>query len=144
MFLAEIVRPEQEPMKRIQHTLTTAQLLNLATAPVILLPSPGPNKFYAIHHGWSFYKFNTTPYTLSGTANLLLSGINTSNVYVPLLGYINTSVDRAREVFHGCPTILASELYNQPLALRLFPGALLTLGNGTLKVVIFYTIEDQI
>lgn len=142
MFLAEIVPPEEEPMKRIQHTLTATELLNLYANPITLLPSPGPGKRYCVFAIFTHYTFVTTPYTMNGNSRIYWP--NTPNkqivIYIPdiLQETVNTTLATPMQE----SAIPNTDIVNQPLTLRINGPNELTAGDGTLLVVIYYTIED--
>lgn len=143
MFLAEIVAPEEEPVKRIQRTLSSAELKTLVASPVTILGAPGAGNFYAIHSVIASFDFITPAYTLNGNSYLYLPNLSAAWVYFAITGLLNATSDQLYQTYGNASPFPTAAQLNAPLAVT-FNGPLeLTLGNGTLKLVIFYTIEDQ-
>ena len=143
MFLAEIIPEGEHHMKRIQRTLTSSELLALKTSPVQLLPSPGPGKRYAIFLALALYNFVTTPYTLNGGTDLQICNDATPAAALRVDGMITLSADT---ICAGTPVTgayYASGAKDVPLKIANQGPAEFTAGDGTLLIVVYYTIEGD-
>jgi hypothetical protein len=142
IFLLGVFPPEGTIMHRVQHTFTADELLHLKATPIQLLPAPGPGKFYAAQLIIGYYTFNTTPFTLNASAYFVQSGAETFNVLLYMPGFITETEDTANvQTPFGVPA-LATAVVNQPLAITIDGPAELTLGDGTLLMILYYTIES--
>jgi hypothetical protein len=143
MYLAAVVPPEEEPMKRVQHTLTSAELLHLKASPVQLLPSPGPGKRYTIFALFCSYHHVTTPYTQNGNIAITSPSNLPQQINIILDGLINTATHRVRDFGPtGIPSITTT-VEDAPLQLSVDgPNELLD-GDGTLLLILYYTIESS-
>lgn len=131
-------------------TLTSSQLLNLATTPVQLIPSPGAGLYINVVSMALNYTAGSTPYTVGGTASILfLHGANGQELSVPTTNFLNQTVSMVITpmVFTGSvgstqfvgPAVV-SEMVNQNFNANGI-NSTITLGNGTLTLIIYYTIE---
>jgi hypothetical protein len=143
MFLAEIIPEGEHHLKRIQRTITSAELLTLQITAITLLPAPGPGKRYAVFAVFTYYQFSTTPFTLNATTALLL--VNGSNIlaFISTIGLLDQSNDIVlTPALSGAPSS-GTTAFNQPLVLGNGGTANLTLGDGTLLLVVYYAIEGD-
>jgi hypothetical protein len=140
--MAGTVRPTEEPMKRVQHTLTSNELLHLKASPVTILPSPGPNKFYAVFCMISYFHHGTTPYDLNTNGYIITTGEPFMNGYITIGGMLSEAVDGLSTGSMGYANALASLHVDQPLALTVDGSAELLAGDGTLLTIIYYSIES--
>lgn len=144
MHLAQIVPPEEEPVKRIQRTLSSAELKSLVANIVNVLGPPGPERFYVVHLAIGIYNFGTIPYELNGQTIFFIDppyGLYAQFELPTFLDAPSSKISISFPYHTGAP--LAPQI-NQPLQLGLLGPNELTLGDGTLKIVIFYTIEDLV
>jgi hypothetical protein len=142
MYLAAVVPPEEEPMKRIQHTLTSAELLNLKATPIQLLPSPGPGKFYAVHSLFASFNHITTAYTLNGNTLIKTTTTETGPIAVALNYLITVAANRMSQLPPPGGAFSSAEYVATALSLTVDgPNELLD-GDGTLLLILYYTIES--
>jgi hypothetical protein len=142
MYLAAVVPPEEEPMKRIQHTLTSDELLHLYASPVQLLPPPGPDKYYVIFALFAHYFFNTTPYNLNGTLAINLKEADFIPSYVDAPALLDQTHDTLTGQGPAPNRTPAAGAFNAPLVATAGYTSELTEGDGTLLLILYYTIES--
>ena len=121
-------------------TLTSPQILNIATTPIQVLPTPGANLAYEIVSIYGHYRFNTTPYTLGGMSGFFFLGNPGSNPQYSI--QVAAMIDQAADRFQN-PTVFGSpsvSVANQPLFVT--GDANPTLGDGTVTFTIQYVIVD--
>lgn len=128
--------------QRVAHLFTAAELLNLVAAPYSFLPSPGPTKRYAFVALHAYYKFIAPAYTLNGNTFLVFNGVVSGLSSINLAQTLATATDKTYDTGGSNAGIPGAQSKNMPLTMGLNTAVNLTLGNGTLLVVIFYTIED--
>ena len=128
-------------LRKATVTLSSAQLLALHTTPITLVAAPGAGKWLAVHRILWFYSYGTVQYASSTTSE-------------PYLGYgtlpLATGADivsDADDIVKGgdldLPGSVASDLVNKTLAVQTDgAGQEFTLGDGTLTVSVWYSIED--
>lgn len=117
-------------------TITSAQMLSIGSTPIEILPAPGASKYYDFKVYFE-YIFNTTPYTVTGQLQLI---DNTTKRVSNLFDINGQLTDR----------VLVSDIntqnqflsINSNLKLTTSNGSDPTLGDGTLKIKIFYNIVD--
>lgn len=141
MYLTEIVPSPEDQMNRIQRTLTAADLLALQTTPITLLPAPGAGKRYAPFALFAYYTFGTLPYTLNGATFILVYIGTTPLVYSPLVGTLDQVTNRISAGPIETTPQTAVGATNVPLQVTHNGPAQLTLGDGTLLLVLYYAIE---
>ena len=117
-------------------TITSGQMLSIGSTPIEILPAPGASKYYDFKVYFE-YIFNTTPYTVTGQLQLI---DNTTKRVTNLFDINGQLTDR----------VLVSDInsqnqflsINSNLELTTSNGSDPTLGDGTLKIKIFYNIVD--
>jgi len=147
--------PGVDVMLQQKITLTSAQLLSLATTPILAIPAPGTNQVINVHQLCAYLHFGTTPYTVPGGANLQTQYAATPGntaFAASLAGWLAATADAlyafdalgtgAGRGWGGAP--YASQ--NPPTnyvnqALYISATANPTLGDGTLTIVLDYTID---
>jgi hypothetical protein len=129
--------------------ITSAQLLSLDSVPVIIVPAPGAG-FYICVLNFSFeYVFKTTPYTPASSTDAIGLGTDTVDGYfqsaVLQQGFIDQSASQIsafgnldQNVTSGNPVPL-TEANNKPLLVGATTAP--TVGDGTINVIVYYTIE---
>ncbi len=142
MFLAGIVPAEEDFVKRVQQTLTSAQLKDLVAHPIQLLPTPGATKYYAVLAMFAFYNFVSAAYVQHGSSYIGPLPIDFSQSYCSIAGLLDQAADSRGPSGPGFIPAPAAPWVNAPLRIGLDAGTDLTGGDGTLDVVIYYTIED--
>lgn len=115
----------------IQEVLVTSpELLNMFTSPVILIPAPGVGKFIVVDKIIMKYDFNSQAYTQPGFTNVVMNGNN--------IVQFGTSLNSGSSfIKQGTPTsVTLTE--NSPLELTNTTGNL-TNGDGTVILYIYYS-----
>ena len=133
--------------KRI--TLTAAQLQNINSSPVPLLPALGGTLSYAIIGSCAHYRFKTTPYA-SGGVKLVLSTVpayvsnNVMWVLTTLASFLTQSVDAYCFGLSNAALVAAYTGENiSGDGVWITASANLTLGDGTVTVEVQYRIFDS-
>lgn len=130
-------------------TLTSAQLLALAVTPVQLIASPGAGKFINVLHIALNYTAGATPYTLGGAKAFNIehgspSGAEYQVTTAGLLDQATSQISPSNGLAVFDPAqayIPVSDMDNQNLQAN-GSGSTITLGNGTLTFIMYYTIES--
>jgi hypothetical protein len=138
MYLAEIVSPEEEPVKRIQHTLTSAELLHLKATPIQFLPAPGPGKFYLIHTTAAIFTHHTVAYSLNGNALIAPFDSYSTSFYFNLAGLI----DMARFLM-GAAIGGISQSLGGATAIQAGPTGILRRKVAVAKTSDFYSLKNR-
>lgn len=128
-------------MKRIQLTLTSAQVLTLTSSTVQILPAPGAGKVIVPQFAIAQLKYGTTPYSIGTTNNLIFrcNGLQAAALFIAAL---LTGTASNQSYGTAAQSALGTAIEeNQPLDLVLDGGADPTGGDGTLTVILYYSIE---
>lgn len=133
--------PGENRMKRTQLTLTSAQILTLGTVPVQLAPTPGPGKFIRVWQALFDAKFNTTPYSVPGGPALVVGQPLEAQAHSPVGNNISAAASNLDLVPGEETTDIRANFADQPITVRVETGLNPTLGDGTLTVIMYYTIE---
>ena len=123
-------------------TLTSSQILNLLATPVLVLPAPGAG--YINHVKRMFYKLNfvTTAYTLPGAGAFLLK-YDTGTRSLSNIVSANLSAGATVAATSSNYTDDNELITNEAVYLTSSFGGELTLGDGTLDIIVEYeTIAD--
>lgn len=116
-------------------TVTSAQILALATTPVPILQAPGANRAIIVHRDVYSIDFNTTPYATNQSVHLSMSG-SPVTVDSSILGATTDTVSSQ-------VASIDNFMINAGLDLQAFnPGPNPTAGDSDLKVTVYYTIEE--
>jgi hypothetical protein len=126
--------------------VSSAELLNIYTAPKELVPAPGANKFINVL-GLTFrYDYNSIAYATNTTVaagyDSSASGLNV--VIYTKASFINQLSDETvfANVYGSTPLISSLTSYvNKNFGVSISTGNP-TAGNGTLQVIVVYTITD--
>jgi len=127
-------------------SLTSADILALATVPITIVAAPGSNKYIAPIMITSNLFFNTTPYSIDTTANFYY-GTSSGAPLVILFNAQNflTQPQNAIELSIGSvsgPTDFDSTLLlNQPIILEA-PGATIADGDSPITIKVQYLVID--
>lgn len=143
MYLAEIVPAEEDFVKRVQHTYTATELKNLIATPITILPAPGPNKYYTIHHMFLYFVYIAPAYVLSDDPHIYLMQGNYVAGSWPTTLLLNRTLNTAEAAQPPAAPQDATTILNQPLTSPGFGTTENLNGNGTLLMVIYYTIEGD-
>ncbi len=138
------IGPEEMLSRKI--SLSSAQLLNLFTNPVQLLPPPGPNLAYIALAMYITTRFGSVPYAgggqmfaINGTAGTPYSDQGTLQFQLAL------SVDGSEGQFfisQTPPVPTPAQDTNQPMYLTNDTAAFNT-GDGTAVITVFYVIASS-
>jgi len=142
MFLLAIVPNPEVQMKRVQTTLSSAQLLALRASPVQLLAAPGPNKFYNVLGCTAVYIAGATPYNLNGNLFLLIGPALYGWTFPYLVGLLDEAFDTLVMTTPSGYPHPASQGVNVPLTITVDGASELLSGDGTVLVILHYTIES--
>lgn len=113
--------------------ITSAELLNMFTSPVVLVQAPGIGKFIAVQQAVLKYNFNSVPYTQPGNTNIVMG----SNNIVQFGNILNLGANTIRQ---GSPSsVILTE--NAALTLTNTIGNL-TNGDGTVDLYVYYDIRS--
>ena len=143
MFLAEIIPEGEHHMKRIQRTLTSAELLALLATPVQLLPSPGPNKRYVVFAAFALYNFVTTPYTMNAVQFFYVANDSSPLTFLRVDGVLVQSQNFLASAPTTADAADGAAAFDKPMKLRSVGPAELTAGDGTFLLVVYYAIEGN-
>lgn len=123
--------------------ITSAQILAMGSTPIELLPAPGVGKYYDIERIFIEYSLNTTPYTW-GTSSFLRLRPYDKRIYTfssdgeiaIFKDYLTAEADGVLGI-----TIQQNEYLNHNVTLRTDDASDPTLGDGTLRAIITYTVR---
>ena len=121
-------------------TLSSAQILDLHNTPITLVAAPGAGKMIWPDRVIATLDYGTTEYTVGGTVDI---GVNADGDKVWFS--IGASVDPEQDnvwtgLVEAANTLSPALVGNMPLVVT--ATAAVTLGDGTLTVTVWYTIED--
>jgi len=131
-------------LSRVAVVLSHAQILTLDSSPVQLIPAPGANRIINVVSVFYSYRFGTVPYFIAGTPAIATFYGNDTGLRTPQdFGYTNLTASAsnntsASAVGGGSQAISG---VNQPLVAAVV-SVDPTGGDGTLKVVVYYTVES--
>lgn len=130
---------------QIKVLLTSAQLLTLKGTPQVLIPAPGAGKIIYVDQVSFRYLFNSVAYTLNAGTIKVFEGpsANAKSIIASVAtGLIDQVVNTSNL---GIPALATGNLtdaqgINVPITIANDGAAEFTLGNGTLEVIVNYTI----
>jgi hypothetical protein len=139
------LRAGGQPLKTYV-VLSNAQILNLSTTSVQILPAPGAGYFYNVLKATLVHESNGTAFTSGGAITIgygstastqalsgtIAAGFLTSQTTTQVIQLAGVNVASTTEALYD----------NQPIAMNNATGAFAT-GGGTLKVSLTYTIESK-
>lgn len=128
--------------------ISSYQILNMGTSPIELLPQPGVNKYYDIEKIILEYTHNTTPYTYTLPIYVYIIGgdwallpqlfiTQPTSKWVKLTSW-NTDTYNSGGSFSA---VVRGSGLNQSVTLNTWNNTNPTLGDGTLRVIITFTIR---
>lgn len=123
------------PYRQLRVTITSAQLLNIFTTPVTLIPAPWTDKYIVVDGIIATLDFNTTAY--AGTDDLQYHYTGTVNLSskFTLNSLVNSSVNAVSEASNSSPDCFI----NEPVV-ALMPNADPTLWDSDIILDITYRI----
>jgi len=135
--------------------ISSAQILAMGTTPKQLLPAPGIGMYYDIEKYVIEYTNVTTGYSFA--ANDLIAIYYNGGSYVPVvqidqfpfsqsansatLGVPTPEKTQAAGGFATNPKMTGGNIFNLPLVFGTWSGTNPTLGNGTIRAIITYTVR---
>jgi len=126
--------------QRATVTLSSADILDLHNTPVELVPAPGAGKWLNVHNVTKYFAYGTVEYTAASDGVIYVAWGTTYDEYDWTVN-VAGSLDIIGATLVG-GTHAASSLVNQPLSACLGFGDELTLGDGTLTITVWYSVED--
>ena len=132
--------------------ISNSQLLNMSTVPVIIIPSPGPGKYISSQAISVQLDVGTIPFQISnsgaGNTYLYWAGFSPTTLNA-ILYFADTSANEGMDYTNASSQIFIypslmlnslslSDVLNQPLVMSMDDA--LSAGNGTMQVVVSYTI----
>jgi hypothetical protein len=144
---SEVANPYPAPTTTTVN-ISSAQILAMGTTPIVLLSAPGANMYY----DWSVrleHNHVTTGYTLTGDTFVCGGGTSYYGCYFynfALGGYdeaimMNPAPDFLRTVSAVNYPTFSGQKMNDALVLTTLNGTNPTLGNGTWRAIITYTVR---
>jgi hypothetical protein len=131
--------------------ISSAEILAMGTSPIGLLPAPGSGKFYD-YHGYLEFTYVTTAYFLPDDA-IMLGGLNSytgtflkSNIIgngENCVCFFGNTLPQETFIGSSEPELVGNNiiLLNEPVVLSTWNSTNPTLGNGTLRAIITYTVR---
>jgi hypothetical protein len=127
-------------------TIPAARLLTLKAIPLAVLPNPGIGKAYQVHSSFAIYRAGSTPFTLdAGGSTLVLNfaALNVSQFVVGIgQGFLDQVTDQIVEGTSSAVGVPRALVDNQPLTITEQAAVAMSLGNGSLTVLIYYSVVD--
>ena len=126
--------------------ISSAQILAMGSSPIELLPAPGAGKYYSIDKVVLEYTHISSGYTL---ADLLTLSQTSSYLTILSAAIITNSGNRAMVTTKGVGSLdlvneaALSEIsdINTAITLGTYGNSNPTLGNGTMRAIITYTVR---
>ena len=112
-------------------TVTSAQTLTLNSVPVDILPAPGSNKYYDFKVYMEYY-YETVAYDVISSVRVVDDNLTQMSSTIDL-----TQTNDAIAISYGS---LNGSIPNS--SLKLYSSADPTVGNGSMKIKIWYNIVD--
>lgn len=131
-----------DPMYTVKHTLSAAEILTLFSVGHEVVPTPGAGKAIIVHKCLAYYHHVTTAYTIGAGSQLILgpTALPTAYTAYAALNTLITGVSSRIGLTKDETTNWATaNLLNQGLSVKCTVSDP-TLGDGTLDLVIEYTI----
>lgn len=116
-------------------TLSSAQLLNINTTPIEIIPAQGVGKVISITNMVAFYDFGGTAY--SGTSALNAVDSETGLINAATVSLLNATADK-----YSIGKGTAAQEGADNSSIDITAAANPTLGNGTVKISITYEVVD--
>lgn len=140
---SEIEINNYSDLRKATVSLSSSDILNSHGIPVVIVPPPGAGKYIYPHNYIMSYTFGTAPYYFEATAGLIMP--TASNPIFTFDSDILNGVDSgkdAKSINVAESPINSYFKSNEALVFRSFivnPSG----GNGTMKITVYYTIEEN-
>lgn len=119
--------------------ISSSQLLNLNTTPILLIPNPGTGCYNVVNSYCSTLNYQGTPYSFAGELGIFYGNTNITGAGISFdhtsLTASNSSV--SNQIGTGITDLNISSVLNMGIYL-VGSGGTLTLGNSPLKITIVY------
>ena len=133
-------------IKNIKLTLTPAEISNLHTTPIDLIPAPPINRFIVVFSVYSFLDFNTTPYTTQTGSQLRYRYSGFGANYVTLFNEASlqqsTDVYRAQSGAFPFNSVPPGQAWGPNQSVELYAGAAITNGDSPITFYVSYAIKN--
>lgn len=121
----------------VERNVSSAEILNLFSSPITLIPAPGVGKVIIVFRAVVRYTFVSVAYTTNTTYTLSIGSLN-SNFFSSRLGFTANSWD-----ISGAQDVNLSTAVIDNTALRIQGSVGNPLaGNGTMKITVYYAIAN--
>lgn len=132
----------------VEGTVTSDQMLSFATLPIEIIPAPGDGVAAVPVDLVLEYKFNTTPYTITGTPSITLAWYDASGptvtpacLNIAATGFVDQTVDTLSfSLGYSSTPFPSSQVTNIPVIIAMGGGTDLTDGDGTLDYKLVYRL----
>ena len=136
--------PIGSALQQIRVTVTSDQLLNCTTTPVVIIPSPGPGKMIVVDSAIYVLKFGTIAYSGDSTALWWGQSVTADTGGV---GVFNNSADAIQQslpysVLEQSNSTFTDGLIEDVPVVLWSPNSTLTGGDGTGIISVVYYILD--
>lgn len=124
-------------------TLSSADLLDLHNTPVELVAAPGAGRWLNVHRVSAYHDFGTTAYTTTNDPGPFVGFEPGGGGFagLGLVGNLTTSADHITAATFSQTGDAADVFINNALV-AFADGSQFTLGDGTLTITVWYSIED--
>lgn len=137
------------PGTYLEVNISSAQILAMGTTPIELLPAPGANSYYE-YHGVIEYTGGATAYADLGTDHFVLGDSDTYSGDYIAKNLINNTIDlvmgfnsfpKGQEAGSAGSDVGYPVKLNKALVFFTYNNTDPTLGDGTMKAKIWYTVR---
>jgi len=119
-------------------TLSSAQLVDLHNTPVTLVAAPGAGKWLDLHRYEVYYTYGTVDYTTNDSGPVIYVGDAAASSAISVASWGSSRVVGSAGYLDA---VLAADIVNGAMTVQP-AGSVLSDGDGTLTVTVWYTIED--
>jgi len=119
-------------------TLSSAQLVDLHNTPVTLVAAPGAGKWLDLHRYEVYYTYGTADYTTNDSGPVIYVGDAAASSAISVASWGSSRVVGSAGYLDA---VLAADIVNGAMTVQP-AGSVLSDGDGTLTVTVWYTIED--
>lgn len=134
--------------KYVEIDVTSQQLLNDIGSGIEVVPAPGLNKYVEIEKAIFEFTPGSVTYDSNGNSYLYLTDFNTNGQVVNISVVLNIvkvySIAKKGAYISSADNVSyeVDNVLNQPCYLSTWNGTNLTLGNGSLKLKVWYYIHN--